>query len=53
MLTEFEGKCTQAIVQLFVVGILNIFTDLMLIALPVPILLQVQLSLAKLVNLIL
>jgi len=41
------GKCVQAIDQLFVVGILNIFTDLMLIALPIPILVQIHLSLSK------
>jgi hypothetical protein len=43
----WKGKCTDAIVQLFVVGILNIFTDLLLIALSVPILLQVHLSIIK------
>lgn len=45
------GKCTEAIIQLFVVGILNMSTDLLLIALPIPILLQVHLSITKKVQL--
>ena len=46
------GNCSQAIIQLFVVGITNIFTDLMLIALPIPVILEVRLSLTKCVSLI-
>lgn len=46
-LLKWEGKCTEAIIQLFVVGILNMVTDLLLIALPIPILLQVHLSITK------
>ncbi|KAL2060559.1 hypothetical protein VTL71DRAFT_9200 [Oculimacula yallundae] len=41
------GNCSQAIVQLYIVGVSNMFTDLMLIFLPIPILVTVRLSLIK------
>ncbi|KAG4438043.1 hypothetical protein IFR05_006457 [Cadophora sp. M221] len=41
------GNCSQAIVQLYIVGVCNMFTDLMLIFLPIPVLIKVRLSILK------
>ncbi|KAL5313082.1 hypothetical protein ACEPPN_019509 [Leptodophora sp. 'Broadleaf-Isolate-01'] len=41
------GNCSQAIVQLYFVGICNMCTDLMLIFLPIPVLLKVRLGIVK------
>ncbi|KAK1141909.1 hypothetical protein N8T08_008422 [Aspergillus melleus] len=41
------GTCSQAQLQLIVLGVLNIITDVMLIALPVPVLVMVKRSLAE------
>ncbi|KAH7379948.1 hypothetical protein BKA64DRAFT_736545 [Cadophora sp. MPI-SDFR-AT-0126] len=41
------GNCSQAIIQLYVVGVSNMFTDLMLIFLPIPVLITVRLSVVK------
>ncbi|CZT13029.1 uncharacterized protein RAG0_16640 [Rhynchosporium agropyri] len=41
------GNCSQAIAQLYIVGVSNMFTDLMLIFLPLPILVKVRLSIFK------
>ncbi|CAI7653691.1 unnamed protein product [Penicillium viridicatum] len=38
------GKCSQAQLQLIVLGVLNVITDIMLIALPIPILVMVKRS---------
>lgn len=43
-LTTFKGTCSQAVGQLLVVGGLNIFTDIILIILPLPALLKIKRS---------
>ena len=48
-----EGNCTQVIVELFVVDILNIVMDLIMFAFPISRLTEVQLSLVKLFELML
>lgn len=44
LLTNFKGNCSQAVGQLLVVGGLNIFTDIILIILPLPALLKIKRS---------
>jgi hypothetical protein len=45
------GKCAQAVLQLLIVGITNIITDVMLIGLPIPILVSIRLSVKKKIQL--
>ncbi|KAL5361126.1 hypothetical protein BJX96DRAFT_81522 [Aspergillus floccosus] len=47
MVLPDPGKCCQAQVQLIVLGVLNVITDVMLIAMPIPILVMVKRSIIE------
>ncbi|KAH0548268.1 hypothetical protein GP486_008028 [Trichoglossum hirsutum] len=49
VVSKNPDKCVKAITQLFVLGILSIFTDVMLILLPIPVLSKIRQPLRQLV----
>ncbi|KAI9805659.1 MAG: hypothetical protein M1833_005151 [Piccolia ochrophora] len=50
--SSLEGRCVNLYYQLLIIGILNIFFDVLILALPVPMVLRLRLSTARKVGLI-